>query len=273
MLEIPANTLFKKNKAYNNLADIYLPGAGQHSHILTAIQSAYLKELDGQISKEKFYILTDVKSGEITRCNGINHWLGYPDREFSKKKFLHIVSPAHAAIQHFFAAALFSLFLEMAKDVQFLNPVFIGTISLKSINGQYYYCKRESVPFQLTAQNKIASYLSEFTIIKKFANEDYHLRLLNGQTQNIASINFLELSTKKNFETGSAFSFQELRILKKYAQSPTNNSQSIAKSYKIEKGTVDTYNKRIMKKAESIYCQKFENARKVAEYFKRLGLI
>ena len=272
MIQIPANQLFAKSNVYEDLANQYLPESDATLQIGTQQQKEAIEQLNSRIRNERFYIVSDIKSGAVLQCNGVNQWLGYTDVHFSQKQYHGIISPVHAAVQSLFAIAIFELLMSGQVDVEFLVPLCSATVALRHKDGTYLYCKRESYPFQLTENNRLTAYISEFTFIKEFTNEDFHIRLTgreNADTQN----EYLRVLVKKRFEENAGFSIQELRILKRYAQNPKATSNIIAKAFKIEKATVGTYNKRVMKKAALIAGQQFDNARHAAAYFKRMQLI
>ncbi|MFM9908356.1 MAG: hypothetical protein ACKVOW_03350 [Chitinophagaceae bacterium] len=273
MLQIPNHQIFSKGKTYSALAQQYLPETILPAAISAADQQAVLQQLDSQLKKEQFYFITDVKTGTITYCNGINQWLGHTDAHFTQKKYLHIINPAHALLQGFYAAAFFDVLINKQLTTQFLRPTCISTLALKNKAGKYIYCKRQCYPFQITGCNKMTEYMSEFTIIKELTNEEYHTRINNEAELPNHHNDIVKKLVQKKFEDARGFSIQELRILKRYATAQNVTSETIAKAFKIEKTTVDTYNKRILKKAENILGQNFGDAKKVATYFKRAGLL
>jgi hypothetical protein len=273
MLQIPPQQLFSKAKSYTALAELYLPEAINIPAIPTPEQDAVLQELNSQLNKEQFYSITDVKTGEITYCNGINHWLGYADNHFTKKKYLYAIHPAHAVVQGLYAISLFDSLINKQITPKLLLPTCIATLALKHKNGKYLYCKKLCSAWQLTSDGKMTAYISEFTIVKAFAGENYSIRLWNEDDPLKDSNEVLKKIVQKEFETASLFSVQELRILKRYASLENATSEMIATAFKIKKGTVDTFNKRIMKKCENILGLRFSTAKKTAEYFKSVDLI
>ncbi len=273
MLQIPNHQIFSKGKTYSALAQQYLPETILPAAISAADQQAVLQQLDTQLKKEQFYFVTDVKTGAITHCKGINQWVGYTDAHFTQKKYLHIINPAHALLQGFYATAFFDALINKQLTTQFLRPTCITTLALKNKADKYIYCKRQCYPFQVTGCKKMTAYISEFTIIKELTNEEYHTRIYDNAELPNHQNDIVKKLVQKKFEDVRGFSIQELRILKRYAAPENITSETIAKAFKIEKTTVDTYNKRILKKAENIFGLSFGDAKKVAAYFKRAGLL
>jgi hypothetical protein len=273
MLQIPNHPLFSKGQSYAALAQLYLPETILPVSVSSAVQLEILKGLDEQVKKEQFYFVTDVRTGVVTHCKGINQWLGYTDAHFTQKNYLQCINPAHAIPQGFYALAFFEALINDQLATKFLQPACIAVIAIKNKSGKYMYCKRRCYPFQLTACKKMTAYVSEFTLIKELTTEEYHSSIYHEAEQSNQLNQVIKKLVQKKFEEARAFSVQELRILKRYAATEAATSETIARAFKIEKTTVDTYNKRILKKAESIFGQRFGDAKKVAAYFKRLQLV
>ena len=83
---------------------------------------------------------------------------------------------------------------------------------------------------------------------------------------------FLE-RTQRIFQEKNLFSFQELRILRKYAYHDQLSVADIAKAFKIQESSVITYHKRILEKANHLFSNKFSNAKQVAIVLKQQGLL
>lgn len=272
MLEIPNHPSNNMALNYDKLAAAYLP-ANYFPIIPLGQQQVVLNQLEKEISNERFYFLVDVKENKITDCKGMELWLGYTDAHFSIKNYLEIIHPAHAFIQSYYGSALFATLMYATMPLQFMQPTIKTLMALKHQNGNYLYCKRECFPFQLSADNKMTAYLCSFNILKGYINENYHVRLFSVDDKHVG--NWLQIlkMTNKIFEANKVFSFQETRILKRYSLNKNTNSDAISKAFKIKKTTVGTYNKRIIKKLETLTGQRFGNAKKIGEYLNAVGLI
>ena len=117
------------------------------------------------------------------------------------------------------------------------------------------------------------SYLSEFTIIKEFTNENYHSRVSSTDSKDFQFQYEIQNAVKSHFEKSAFFSTQEHRILKKYATTQNITSEAIAKAFKVEKVSVNTYNKRILKKAKELFNYQFVNAKEVGLWLRETGLL
>ena len=241
---------------------------------INAQQQTTSRQMDRKIRNEHFYFSIDIKKNAITHCKGVNNCLGYIDSHFSIKDYLQVIHPAHAIADGFYAAALSHCITNKTIALSTISRItHVSLVALQHKNGKYIYCKKESRALQITDDYKILEYSNEFTIIKEFNNDPYIFRIYdnNGKAADVEKT--IRQSVKTNFEITAGFSVQELRILKRYAAQENISSEMIAGSFKVEKSTISTYNKRILNKAENIFDHRFKNAKNVAGYLKEIGLI
>ncbi|MBX3254083.1 MAG: hypothetical protein KF862_08085 [Chitinophagaceae bacterium] len=236
-------------------------------------QQAILQHLDKEIHREHIYFTISLAENRIVHCNGVARWLGYADADFSLRDYLKIIHPTHAAMQGYYSMALLELLMHNELRLQFMQPVCASIIALKHATGKYIYCKRECAPFQLTEGNRMMEYLCYFHVIKEFSNESYHTRIYPGNGHDMHTGEKLLTLIRKKFSEHTNFSFQELRILQTYARQKESTSETIGEAFNIKKSTVDTFNKRILKKAEAFSRKSFSTAKEAALYFKHAGLI
>lgn len=250
------------------------PPENHFSDVISDIQQqAVLHRIDEEIQREHFYFSISLKENRIIDCKGVTCWLGYRELNFSLQKLDQIIHPAHAAMEPIYGMALLQLIKNQEIKLQFLQPLFSTLLAIKHTSGKYMYCKRECLPFQLSETNKLTAYLFLFTIIKEFNQEPYHTRLYLNNEANSEIADNLSSLVKKCFLEHTDFSTQELRILKRYAQKKETTTSHISAAFKIKKATVNTYNKRIMRKAEQFSQQKFTSAKEVAKYYRLIGFI
>ncbi len=272
MIQIPQNIHAFYNPVHTLSVD-YLPSDHYSEIVSLNEQQSILQRMDEEIHRESMYFSVDLKENRIVHSNGIARWLGYADRDFSLKDYLRIIHPTHAPVQAYYAISLLELLDDDHMRLQFMQPVCASIVALRHKNGKYICFKRECTPFQLTEDNRLTMYMCRFTIIKEFSQENFHTRIYSTNANNIHMEEKLSILVKKKFAAHTALSTQELKILKRYAQQKNNTSEVIAKELAIKKSTVDTYNKRILEKAE-IFCQRrFDTAKDAALYFKKSGLI
>lgn len=270
MIQTPNSTLFKKGNPSTNFSSIYLPDTDYVPIVEVNSQQAVFNNLNSDIGKEYFYFTADIKNESIKNCNGVSEWLGYADTHFDLKKYNQILHPSHEIVQNFYGLVLSKYLIEDKPKLQFMHPVWGTILALKHKNGKYIYCKRQCYPFQLSTDNKLLEYLCVFTVIKEYNNECYHGRLYDVTHTGTIYEEKIKKKLQNSFEQHSNFSTQELRIIKRYAQNAKTTSETIAKAFKIKKATVATYNKRILRKAELIFCTEFENAKEVGKYLREI---
>lgn len=255
------------------LAVSYLP-EGHFSEVIPASeQQIILQRMDEEIYREQIYFTVNLKENRIVYCNGVSRWLGYADADFSIRNYLAIIHPTHAAVQEYYDMALQELLMYDQINLRFMRTVCTSAIALKCKTGKYIYCIQECIPFQLTKESKMTECLCHFHIIKVFDNENYHTRIPPENGYNFQTDEKLLAIVRKFFAGHTHFSIQELRILKRYARQQNSTSEMIGEAFKIKKSTVDTFNKRILKKAETFSQQSFNTAKEAALYFKNAGLI
>ncbi len=101
----------------------------------------------------------------------------------------------------------------------------------------------------------------------------YEERISRSLSTNIHVNEPFTALVKQKFADNTSFSTQDLRIIKRYAKKMDATSESIAAAFKITKMTVETFNKKILKKAELFANKKFRTAKEAAVYFRDVGLI
>lgn len=273
MLQIPKDMSSFTGINHARLLAAYLNDNHSAQLVSTLEQLEVLQRMDDKTRREHFYFSINLTENKIVHCNGVARWLGYADADFSLKNYLKIIHPAHVPLQCYYSTSLLELLTNNEITVQFMQPVCATVIALKHKNGKYFYCKMECAPFQLTDENKMTEYLCRFIIMKEFSNENYHARVYPKNGNSLHADEKLSALVRKKFAEHTNFSIQELRILKRYAHQKNSTSEMIGKSFKIKKSTVDTFNKRILKKSETFSQQSFNTAKEAALYFKNVGLI
>ncbi len=272
MFQIPSNKLLNEDTAIALFMQQYLPETGTGT--ASSDSGIVIQQPNTSLKNEQFSFIVNTQKNTITHSNGINRWLGYTNSHFAVKNYIDIIHPAHAIVQGFYTIAIFELF---AKDktiaAEMMKLTYVSLLALLHKNGRYIYCKKETRPLQVTTEGRIIEYSNEFTIVKDFNNEHYAFRIFSDAGEEHMIAEKIKTLVKKWFEKRAGFSVQELRILKRYASLGNLTSEMVANSFKIEKSTVSTYNKRILNKAEDIFDHRFDNAQKVAEYFKEMDLI
>ncbi|HRH61115.1 MAG TPA: LuxR C-terminal-related transcriptional regulator [Chitinophagaceae bacterium] len=229
--------------------------------------------LKNTIHYEKFFFVINHQKFITEHVHGVHRWLGYNDRDFTLMKYFSIVHPSHLVAQMTNVYELLEALIAGNWPVNFMSHKFISTVALRHAGGEYLLFKRLAWPFQHDDKNRLLSYLNEFTLVGAFNNEPYSARMTDSDGNTIDWHDELLHRTKQSFQKHTPFSVQELRILRKLANGNGHTSKEIGDMFKIKESSVVTYKKRIMKKAEQIFHQKFSSAKHVAMYLNEQGLI
>lgn len=258
---------------YDDLLAAYLAECEGKLIVSEKERQAALQKMDHEIDFERFYFSVDLHDNKIKHRNGIRKWLGYPDGDFSMRDYSEIIHPAHAAVQDFYSLSFLNLIKSNQFRVRVMQPVCISIISVKHKSGSYILCRRECMPLQVTDQGKLTEYLYGFSIIKYYEGEHYHSRISANNHEGVFMNSQLNALVGHQFARSRVFSTQELRIIKRYAAHTNSTSDAISAAFRIKKSTVDTFNKRIIQKAEAFAKIRFKTAKDAAEYFRHTGLI
>jgi hypothetical protein len=258
--------------SHANLVAAYFQHRKESYMISVADQKAVLQRTDHLLLREQICFVIDFSNNKITWHKGIRHWLNYTEASFSIRDYNEILHPSHSVIQGLYSTALLEMLLHKKMQPVFMHPICKIILGIKHKSGKYVYCKSEIYPFQLTEENIMTEYFCQLSIIKDFDEEKYHFRLLPGQEQSYTNEK-LAAVVRKKFTEHTNFSMQELRILTRYAQKKQTTSKMVGNSFKIKESTVNTFNKRIIKKAEDFLQIKFSSAKETADYLRKAGLI
>jgi hypothetical protein len=263
--EKKADTLLQ----YYNFIEQYLGNENQTSLANTAINHYP----QAHTLSEQFSFMVDVKTNTYIDILGVDTHLGYHHKQFTAALYIKLIHPSHKFIQSYYAQGLYHQLLHNKIKLGFMQPVFVSSIALKHIDGNYLYCKRECYPITVSTSNKLLTYFCKYTIIKPFELETFSTRIYNpiDATQPIQEN--IQKAIVKLFATDNPFSYQEIKILKMYSEKASITNDKIAQQMNIDKRTVDSYNRRILQKANDFFEIEFINAKMVAAHLKKLILI
>ena len=250
-----------------------LPEAAYKGVVPATLQLKELELLKNTLHYEKFFFVINHQSFTTEEIHGVKRWLGYSDTEFTIKKYFSIIHPAHLVAQMTSIYELLESFISGEWPIQFMSHCFINIIALQHANREYLLFKRVAWPFQHDHENRLLSILNEFTLIGKYNNEPYSVRLSDTNGKTIDWNDEMLKRTKHSFQKQMAFSLQEQRLLGKYAYNPSLTTAEIATIFNVKDSTVITYKKRILSKAEKLFHQRFKTAKHVAEYLREQGLV
>lgn len=246
-------------------------GPGQVSK---ALQDDELKSIANTIGSQRFYFVVDMTSFEITQLGGIQRWMGYFEKEFSLKKYWGLVHPGTQKSAH-------AVFLQMANvlctgqfELEFMVQRYSSLTALRHSNGHYLLLKRTASVFQYDKANRLTGYLNEFTIVGPYKGESLSPSFFTskGEAESQRG-DIIMRKVMENFLGMKIFSVNELQVARILAYQPGVSQQKIAEMLGVSPNTVDTYNKRFLKKSREYFHVDYSTALEAAQYLRDTGLL
>ncbi len=272
-----------QNKVYSNAKAYYdwykalcqklLPEPVYSKMVSEEQQNHEIQLLSETLHYDRFFFVINLYDLRIEQAHGVEKWLGYPDRDFTFLKFMQIMHPVQAEVHHLTATEVVTGLMRGDWKIEFMKHRYITTIALQHSDGRYFLCKRLASVFQYSDKHQLLEYMNEFTLIGEYNEETYRSDLTDDKGSRLPWMNDVLQRTKLAFQKGKFFSFQELRILRKYAYMPDISVAEIAQSFKVKESTITTHKKRILVKAEDIFHISFENIRQLSKFLRERGLI
>jgi hypothetical protein len=249
-----------------------------HSKIQLAITlSQQEKEIDllkETISNERFFFVVNMLNFEIEQVHGVQRYLGYPEKEFTYKKYWNnVIHPGKQALK-LLARHMYEALCSGKFPLKFMVQRFTSLVPLKHYNGHYLLTKKTSSTFQYDINNRLIAYIDEFTIIGDYNGEALSPRMYNnyGEEESLAKKEILEKMIN-TFIGMKIFSTSEMQIARKIAYNPHITKSKIAEELNIKTSTVDTFYKRFLSKARHFFCQDFHTLSDAAAFLKREGIL
>lgn len=253
--------------------DRLLPLDTYEKAVSPEIQAEDLNLIRETLSFERFFFVINLHRMELEHVNGVFQWLGYDDDIFTLPDFLSIIHPSHFSTHNITATQLIEDLMRGRWQLEYMKHRYINEIALKCNNGKYVQCKRLACVFQHTPDGKLLEYLNEFTIVGPYTTgKPYSIRALHKDGTNEFAED-MHSSVRFAFEEKKFFSYQELRLLRKWAYQPGMLVPDMAMQLAITRNSVKTYEKRIKKKATDLYRRDFHSAKEVAQFLHLQGLI
>lgn len=270
---MPLPTAGEMHKRYEALRDEFLPLSHYQKCVAAEDQEREIQLLKETIRFERFFFVMDLHGLKIRHTHGLERWLGYADQSFTLMDFLDVIHPAHVAAHHLSAIGLLEGLLRGDWPVEFMKHRYNNLIALRHRNGHYLCFKRLACVFQYNEKHQLMEYVNEFTLVSDYKGQPYSVGALNEDGSPLVWLDEVLKRIRLLFQNKNLFSFQELRILRKYAYKPQLSSAQIAEAFKIEGSTLITHKKRIQNKAEGLFQKRFENIWQVAAALKEQGMI
>lgn len=259
---------------YKQQTQELLPQAEYSKMVSPGTQKREIDLLKETLHFERFFFVLNLHDLKLDNVNGVQRWLGYPDKDFTLMKFLQIIHPSHAEAHYFTSTELIKGLMRGDWKIEFMKHRYITNIALRHSQGHYLLFKRLASAFQYDENHKLLEYVNEFTYVGDYKEEPYSIRAANEDGSKLVWLEEVLKRVQNAFAADKyAFTFQQLRILRKYAYQPDIQTSDIARAFKTEESTINTHKKRIQQKAQALFHKKFGHIKDIAAYLREQGLI
>jgi hypothetical protein len=236
-------------------------------------QQQELRSLQDTIGSERFYFVVDLPTFELREAQGIQRWLGYHEKEFSLKQYWGIVHPGKQKGLRLVAEQLYQMLCSGRFKLEFMVQRYSSLVALRHWKDHYLLVKKTSSVFQYDTNNRLLSYLNEFTIVGEYNNEPLMPRIFTQSGDHEERGDEVLRNAMKQFEGMKIFSPKELQTARRIAYNPGITQAAIAKEQEVSVHTIDTYCKRFLKKAREFFSQDFSSVADAALYLRKEGLL
>ena len=248
-----------------------MPGDPQVDPLVQQKEIDLLKQTSGS---GRFFFTIDLVSFEIDTCFGVQRWLGYNEKEFTLKKYWNIIHPGKQMSLMGVALQLYDSLCTGKYKLDYMVQRYSSRVALKHYNGKYLLFQKTSSVFQFDKNNKLVSYMNEFTRLGQYKNEPLEPDFFssNGMEETTRGEEILK-KTIDQFLGMKVFSHSEFQVARIIAYNPTNTQAQIAKTLGVSPHTVDTFCRRFLTKARNYFKTDFSSVAEAAVYLKREGLL
>ncbi len=219
-------------------------------------QETEIDLLKETLGGEHFFFVVDMQNFEITECHGTAKWLGYPEKDFSLKKYWDsVVHPGSKKSLLLVIMRMYEFLSAGKYPLSFMVQRFSTKIALRHRNGHYLLAKKTSSVFQYDKQNRLLAYLDEFTIIGVYNGEaatEPRMYNSNGEREKEKEMAILE-KVMEAFLKMKVYSVNELQTARKLAYKPQLTQAKLAKELGLSVHTINTYYKRLLTKTRDFF--------------------
>jgi DNA-binding CsgD family transcriptional regulator len=213
-------------------------------------------------------------SFEITHCEGIQRWLGYPEKEFTLKQYWKLVHPGLQKMSHAVFVQMADILCRGQFKLEFMVQRYSSLTGIKHYDGNYLLLKRTASVFQYDKENRLTEYLNEFTVIGKYNGEPLSPVFFNDNGKPEADRGAQVMrQVIEHFLSMKIFSVNELQVARIIAYDRSMTQKTIAIELGLSPNTIDTYCKRFLRKARQFFHFDFATVTDAALYLKENGLL
>lgn len=250
------------------------PGAPLQGVVSRAEQEKEVNLLKETLGSERFFFTVDLQDFEIKECHGVLRWLGYPDSQFTLKNYWNLVHPGKQQSLLALSIQLYNTLCTGKFVLNFMVQRYSSLIALKHYRGHYLLVKKTASVFQYDKNNRLLSYLDEFTIVGDYNGEPLSPTFFTEKGDlEVTRGGQMMQQMMEHFMALKIFSTNEFHTARKLAYEPGITQAAIAKEFGVTVNTVDTYCRRFLQKSRKFFQQNFSNALEAAIYMRRDGLL
>lgn len=237
------------------------------------LQEKEINSLKDTIGSRRFFFSINLERYEIEYPCGIQRWLGYPDKEFTMKKYSDILHPGKKKIAKMIAINFIKTYSQGIYPLSFMVQRYSTLVALKHYKGHYILANKITSVFQYDVKNHLTACMHEFTIIKEFENEALTPSFFMSTGDEDERGKEIMKQTIEQFEKLKVFSPKEMQVARKMAYNPGLTRSEISASLEINVDDLHQYYNRILKKSRDFFCLDFATTLEAVQYVKKTGLL
>ncbi|MHA4844531.1 hypothetical protein ACX0G7_10225 [Flavitalea antarctica] len=238
--------------------------------VSTLDQQREIGLLKQTMNNERFFFVVNLMDFELEEINGVSRYLGYSERDFTFKRYWNgVIHPGKEALK-LLARQMYEILCSGQYPLEFMVQRFTSMVPLKHSNGHYILTKKTSSVFQYSSDNRLLSYIDEFTIIGDYNGEPLNPRMWFDYNEKDSTLKKQMLSNiMKDFEGMKIFAAKEFQIARKIAYNPNITPAELAQEFELQPSSINTYYKRFLEKARDYFQMEFESMSDAAKYLRR----
>ena len=238
------------------------------------LQQFEIESLKRTLGSERFFFVVDLVQFEMTEACGIQRWLGYNEKEFNLRKYWSIVHPGRQKALMAVAMQLYNTLCTGKFILEFMVQRYSSLVALKHYKGHYLLAKKTASVFQYDKQNRLTSYIDEFTLIGDYNGEALNPVFFNNRgEQELERGGEIMRQVVEQFLGMKIFSPKELQTARRMAYEPGITQNQLSQEFNVAVSTIDTYCKRFLQKSRDFFHHNFSSASEAAAFLKKEGLL
>jgi hypothetical protein len=222
---------------------------------------------------ERFYFVVDLLNFEITTRAGMQRWLGYPEKDFSYKKYWSLLHPSSQKAVMMVTKQLYMDLCSGKYPLDFMVQRFSSRVAIRHRDGHYLLTKKVSSVFQFDQQSRLLSYINEFTIVGPFKGEGLKPIFYNDFGNEEQKGGEVMSHVVDRFRKMKVFSSREYQLARISVENPDFTRKDISDIMEVGIDSVGTYSRRFLDKARNFFEVEFPTTQDAAACLRNNGLI